>query len=379
MPTINSLIKQKTGVAQLVKYGLKDLEEVVGLLKKLGIKLQVLINLGLVYKVQQHSGIIFQFVAFIRRRQRAVPEILAAGGRYDLLISQFRGPQALGPMPTAIGVSIAIDKIFAAVLNMEEPVTISSCDLLVVSVGQMSMSRAINLTQKLWTAGITAEILYDCSQSQEELQEYCRHHEINYVALVSDKEGSHVKVKSFEKERQTEKRVLESDLVDHVLQKLRTKVSDERNIRDASDNLAVQNQKGSFSNASGLFEIHGATVVPIVSVIAPEKLSASTRRRYETQVQTRLQTTLANLHQKSSEIEILAVDLPKETILQFLSLEWDADEQAFNTTVKQLLSRLPKQRYLKLVCDEIYNIKVEKKVSVLFLYSYRDDYYRILF
>nr|XP_030698930.1 eIF-2-alpha kinase GCN2 isoform X2 [Globicephala melas] len=339
----------------------------------------VLINLGLVYKVQQHSGIIFQFVAFIRRRQRAISEILAAGGRYDLLIPLFRGPQALGPVPTAIGVSIAIDKITAAVLNMEEPVTVSSCDLLVVSVGQMSMSRAINLTQKLWSAGITAEIMYDWSQSQEELQEYCRHHEITYVALVSDKEGNHVKVKSFEKERQTEKRVLESDLVDHVVQKLRTKVSDERTIREASDNLAVQNLKGSFSNASGLFEIHGATVFPIVSVVAPEKLSASTRRRYETQVQTRLQTSLANLHQKSSEIEILAVDLPKETILQFLSLEWDADEQAFNTTVKQLLSRLPKQRYLKLVCDEIYNIKVEKKVSVLFLYSYRDDYYRILF
>lgn len=79
---------------------------------------------------------------------------------------------------------------------MEEPVTVSSCDLLVVSVGQMSMSRAINLTQKLWSAGITAEIMYDWSQSQEELQEYCRHHEITYVALVSDKEGSHVKVKT---------------------------------------------------------------------------------------------------------------------------------------------------------------------------------------
>lgn len=378
-PTMNSLIKQKTGVAQLVKYGLKDLEEVVGLLKKLGIKLQVLINLGLVYKVQQHSGIIFQFMALIRRRQRAISEILAAGGRYDLLIPRFRGPQALGPVPIAIGVSIAIDKISAAVLNMEEHVTISSCDLLVVSVGQMSMSRAINITQKLWTAGITAEIMYDWSQSQEELQEYCRHREITYVALVSDKEGSHVKVKSFEKERQTEKRVLESDLVDHVVQKLRTKVSDEKTVREVSENLAVQNLKGSFSNASGLFEIHGAAVVPTVSVIAPEKLSASSRRRYETQVQTRLQTSLANLHQKSSEIEILAVDLPKDTILQFLSLEWEADEQAFNTTVKQLLSRLPKQRYLKLVCDEIYNIKVEKKVSVLFLYSYRDDYYRILF
>ncbi|XP_031807936.1 eIF-2-alpha kinase GCN2 isoform X2 [Sarcophilus harrisii] len=375
--TINSIIKQKTGVAQLVKHGMKDLEEVVGLLKKLGIKVSV--NLGLVYKVQQHNGVIFQFVAFIKRRQKIVPEILAAGGRYDHLIPQFRGPQALGPVPSAIGVSIAIDKISAAVINMEEPVTISSCDLLVVSVGQLSMSRAINIIQKLWTAGIAAEIMYDWSQSQEELQEYCRHHEITYVALVSDKEGNHVKVKSFEKERQTEKRVLESDLVDHMAQKLRTKVCDEKNIREASDNLAGQNLKGSFSNASGLFEIHGATVVPNVSVIAPEKLSASTRRRYETQVQTRLQTALANLHHKSSEIEILAVDLPKETILQFLALEWDGDEQAFNTTVKQLLSRLPKQRYLKLVCDEIYNIKIEKKVSMLFLYSYRDDYYRILF
>ncbi|KAK2103816.1 Eukaryotic translation initiation factor 2 alpha kinase 4 [Saguinus oedipus] len=388
MPTINSLIKQKTGIAQLVKYGLKDLEEVVGLLKKLGIKLQVLINLGLVYKVQQHNGIIFQFVAFIKRRQRAVPEILAAGGRYDLLIPHFRGPQALGPVPTAIGVSIAIDKISAAVLNMEERVTISSCDLLVVSVGQMSMSRAINLTQKLWTAGITAEIMYDWSQSQEELQEYCRHHEITYVALVSDKEGSHVKVKmsemfyssivkSFEKERQTEKRVLETELVDYVLQKLRTKVSDERSVRCnvLGKDVKVGPDKGiQFETlfVSGLFEIHGATVVPIVSVLAPEKLSASTRRRYETQVQTRLQTSLANLHQKSSEIEILADSY-------FSSDQWDADEQAFNTTVKQLLSRLPKQRYLKLVCDEIYNIKVEKKVSVLFLYSYRDDYYRILF
>lgn len=43
-------------------------------------------------------------------------------------------------------------------------VSASSCDLLVVSVGQMSMGRAINIVQKLWTAGIPAEIMYDWSQ-----------------------------------------------------------------------------------------------------------------------------------------------------------------------------------------------------------------------
>uniref|UniRef100_A0A7M4FRA4 eIF-2-alpha kinase GCN2 n=1 Tax=Crocodylus porosus TaxID=8502 RepID=A0A7M4FRA4_CROPO len=356
-PILNTMIKRKTGVTQLVKHGMKDLEEVISRLKQFGIKLQVCINLGLVYKVQQHNGVIFQFIAYIKRRQRTVPEILAAGGRYDHLIPQFRGPQTLGPVPSAVGVSIAIDKITTAV-------TVSSCDLLVVSVGQMSMGRAINIVQKLWTAGISAEIMYDWSQSQEELQEYCRYSGITYAALVSDKEGNHVKVKSFEKERQTEKRILESDLVEHLAQKLKTKVSDERNNRETSDNLSIQNLKGSFSNNSGLFEMHGTSVVPTVSVIAPEKLSASARRRQEIQVQTRLQTFITNLQQKISEIEILACD---------------GDEQSFYATVKQLMSRLPKQKYLQAVCDEIYNIKVEKRVPVLILYSYRDDYYKVLF
>ncbi|NXD07885.1 E2AK4 kinase, partial [Nothocercus nigrocapillus] len=362
-PFLNTMIKQKTGVTQLLKHGMKDLEEIVGLLKQLGIKLQVSINLGLVYKIQQHNGIIFQFIAYIKRRQRTVPEILAAGGRYDHLIPQFRGPQAVGPVPSAVGVSIAIDKITAAVSSVEDSVSASSCDLLVVSAGQMSMGRAINIVQKLWTVGIPAEIMYDWSQSQEELQEYCRCSGITYVALVSDKEGSHVKVKSFEKERQTEKRILESDLVDHLAQKLKTKICDERCSRETSDNLSVQNQKGTFANISGVFDSHGTLIVPNVSVIAPEKLSASARRRQEIQVQTRLQTFISSLQQKTSEIEILAVDLPKETVIHFLSLEFDRDRQTFDATVSQLMSRWPKQRssYLQAICDEIYSIKMEKR------------------
>uniref|UniRef100_A0A6J0TZA8 non-specific serine/threonine protein kinase n=1 Tax=Pogona vitticeps TaxID=103695 RepID=A0A6J0TZA8_9SAUR len=378
-PLLNTMLKQKTGGTQSVKLAMKELEETVDLLKKFGIKLQISINLGLVYKIQQHSGIIFQFIAYIKRRQRTVTDILAAGGRYDHLVLQFKGPQAAGLLPSAVGVSIAIDRISSAVLNMEEPITVSSCDLLVVSVGQISMARAVGVAQKLWNAGIAAEIMYDWSQSQEELQEYCRCSGITYVALISDKEGNHVKVKSFEKERHTEKRILESDLVDHLAQKLRTKFCDERSNRETSDNLPAQNLKGSFSSTSGLFESHGTIAVPNICIVPPEKLSASVRRRYEMQVQTKLQTCFATLQLKSSEVEILAVDLPKETIIHFLSLECDADEQTFYTTVKQLLSRLPKQRYLKLVCDEIYNIKIEKRVPVLVLYSYRDDCYKIIF
>eukprot|EP00064_Thunnus_orientalis_P004159 superscaffoldBa00000371_g4170 len=333
-PLLTSLTKQKTAVTQLAKQGLKDLEELTMLLRRLGVKLQVVVNLGLVYKVQHHSGVIFQFVAFIRKRKRTVPDIVAAGGRYDHLILDFRGPASTVPVPSAIGASVALDKVCAAMASMEEP-------------------------------------------SQETLLDHCRLAGITCMALVSDKEGNYVKVKSFEKDRQSEKRIPETDLVDHIIQKCRTKF-EERNIRgsqqtaliklnDSSERalftviswecasvtlgcdilsdignvkkgLWIKCGNGPFVSA-GSSEQHGSsgTINMNVNVISMEKVSASARRRYETQV-----------------------DLQKETLINFLTLEFDCEEQ-FNSSVKTLLSRLPKQRYLKSICDEIHHYKIAKR------------------
>ncbi|XP_029349412.1 eIF-2-alpha kinase GCN2 [Echeneis naucrates] len=379
MPLLTSLTKQKSAVTQLAKQGLKDLEELTLLLRRLGVKLQVVINLGLVYKVQHHSGVIFQFVAFIRKRKRTVPDILAAGGRYDHLILEFRGPSATTPLPSAVGASVALDKVCAAIANMEEPPSVSSCDALVVPVGHSSMSKAIDVVQKLWSTGVSADIAYDVSQSQETLLDHCKLAGITCMALVSDKEGNYVKVRSLEKDRHSEKRILESDLVDHIIQKCRTKFFDERNVRENSESMSLQNPKGSLLNTTGSSEQHGSssTVNMNVNVISPEKVSSSARRRYETQIQTRLKNLSGNLQNKSNDIEVLAVDLLKETLINFLSLEFDSEEQ-FNSSVKTLLSRLPKQRYLKSICDEIHHYKITKRVAVVVLYSYKDDYYKVL-
>ncbi|XP_070835597.1 eIF-2-alpha kinase GCN2 [Chaetodon trifascialis] len=378
-PLLTSLTKQKTAVTQLAKQGLKELEELTVLLRRLGVKLQVVVNLGLVYKVQHHSGVIFQFVAFIRKRKRTVPDIVAAGGRYDHLILEFRGPASTVPVPSAVGASVALDKVCAAMANMEEPPSVSSCDALVVPVGHSSMYKAISVVQKLWSAGVSADLAYDVSQSQETLLEHCRLAGISCMALVSDKEGNYVKVKSFEKDRQSEKRIPELDLVDHIIQKCRTKFFEDRSIREISESMSLQNPKGSLLNTSGSSEQHGSsgTMSMNVNVISPEKVSASARRRYETQIQTRLQNLSSNLQNKSNDIEVLAVDLQKEILVNFLSLEFDCEDQ-FNSSVKTLLSRLPKQRYLKSICEEIHHFKIRKKVAVVVLYSYRDDYYKIL-
>lgn len=378
-PLLALLTKQKTAVTQLAKQGLKDLEELTVLLNRLGVKLPVVINLGLVYKVQRHSGIIFQFVAFIRKRKRMVPDIVAAGGRYDHLIVEFQSPASTAPITSAVGASVALDKVCAAVASMEEPPPMSSCDALVVPVGHSSLLKAISVVQKLWSMGVSADLTYDVSQSQEPLMDQCRLAGITCMAMVSDKEGNYVKVKSFERDRLSEKRIPEHDLVDHIVQKCRTKFLEERNIREISEGMSLPNPKGSLLNTTGLSEQHsGSTTVNInVNVIGPEKVSASARRRYDTQIQTRLQNLSSNLQNKSNDIEVLAVDLPKETLIGFLSLEFDSEEQ-FNSSVKTLLSRLPKQRYLKSICDEIHHLKITKKVAVLVLYSYKDDYYKIL-
>ncbi|AWP16645.1 putative eukaryotic translation initiation factor 2-alpha kinase 4 [Scophthalmus maximus] len=378
-PLLTSLTKQKSAVSQLAKQGLKDLEELTVLLRRLGVKLQVVVYLGLVYKVQHHSGVMFQFVAFIKKRKRTVPDIVAAGGRYDRLILESRGPVSTVPVPSAVGASVALDKVCAAIASMEEPPLVSSCDALVVPVGHCSMSKAVNVIQKLWSAGVSADIAYDVSQSQEALLDHCKLAGITCMALVSDKEGNYVKVKSFERDRQSEKRIPEFDLVDHIIQKCRTKFSEERNIREIPESMSLQNPKGSLLNTTGSSEQHGSscTLKMNVNVISPEKVSSSARRRYETQIQTRLQNLGSILQNNSNDIEILAVDLQKETLINFLSLEFDGEEQ-FNSSVKTLLSRLPKQRYLKSICDEIHHYKITKRMPVVVLYSYKDDYYKIL-
>ncbi|KAM3594076.1 uncharacterized protein V6R79_001838 [Siganus canaliculatus] len=369
MPLLTSLTKQKTAVTQLAKQGLKDLEELTGLLQEMGVKLQVIVNLGLVYKVQHHSGVIFQFVAFIRKRKRTVADIVAAGGRYDHLILEFRGPATPLPVPSAVGASVALDKVCLAMANMEEPPSLSSCDALVVSVGHSSVSRAVSTVQKLWSSGITADLYYDVSPSQETLLDHCRLAGISCMALFSDKEGNYVKVRSFEKDRQSEKRILEVDVADHIIQKCRPKFSEERNIREMSESMSLQNPKGSLLNTTGSSEQHGSsgTMNINVNIISPEKVSAITKRRYESQIQSRL---------GSNDIEVLAVDLQKNMLVNFRSLEFESEDQ-FNSSVKTLLSRLPKQRYLKSICDEIHHLKFAKKVAVVALCSYRDDYYKI--
>lgn len=46
-----------------------------------------MLAIGLVYNMHYYSGAVFQIVATSRRKNRTAMEVLAAGGRYDDLVS----------------------------------------------------------------------------------------------------------------------------------------------------------------------------------------------------------------------------------------------------------------------------------------------------
>ena len=75
--------------------------------------LQPVLTLGLISGVRHFSGAIFQVVRNVRRKSRQMIEVLAAGGRYDSLLSQFRKPGSL-LCQCVVGISIAMERVVAA-------------------------------------------------------------------------------------------------------------------------------------------------------------------------------------------------------------------------------------------------------------------------
>ena len=58
------------------------------------------------------SGIMFQVIYSVKRKNRITDDVLAAGGRYDTLLTRFRKPGSSAVShQAAVGVSIAYDKV----------------------------------------------------------------------------------------------------------------------------------------------------------------------------------------------------------------------------------------------------------------------------
>ena len=75
------------------------------------------------------------------------------------------------------------------------------------------------------------------------------------------------------------------------------------------------------------------------------------------------------------------VDLPG-TVLRNMSamLDLDASQDAFDASVATIANKTPRyKKYLGRVCDDIRDLKVSKKEPVVFVYSVKDEMFKISF
>lgn len=149
--------------------------------------------------------------------------ILAAGGRYDSLIQQFRHPVIGGPHRKvyAVGVNVAMQKFITAisqyqtehfryfVANSSKSRNNSSggnnsvndeeksfgywapkrCDVFVASFGKVLLQERLELVKELWAHGIKADYMLEdgTDLTPESLVMTCKHQSINWIVILKNK------------------------------------------------------------------------------------------------------------------------------------------------------------------------------------------------
>lgn len=162
-----------------------------------GLTLHVVLYPSLVYNIEYMSGALFQFVAEKKRKGKPSVDILAAGGRYDKLISVFSRGRELPPGYGAVGISINVEPIIQSAMQEPDVVMLSTCDVIVCAVGDNPM---LNERSKLVVAlrtelGISARIWYETLTDArlDQTQAYCRNCGIQYMVIVKEKAPTRVR------------------------------------------------------------------------------------------------------------------------------------------------------------------------------------------
>jgi histidyl-tRNA synthetase len=124
----------------------ENLKEILSLLEKSGINLDMTIEAGFARGLEYYTGAIYEVT---------VPELdisLAGGGRYDRLIELFGGE----PTP-AVGIAHGIDRITLAMEKQQiQPQVFAGKRVMIISIGEESKGEALKIATTLRNAGASA-------------------------------------------------------------------------------------------------------------------------------------------------------------------------------------------------------------------------------
>jgi histidyl-tRNA synthetase len=182
-----------------------NLWEILELVKDSGVKLEVMVEAGFARGLEYYTGMIFE---------SCVPGIdvaLGGGGRYDKLIQLFGGEPI-----AAVGVAQGIDRIVLALKKQRvSPKTGKEKSVVVISVKDESMGKALELSDALRTSGLPVEVAVMGRSVSRALADANRRGTA-YAVIVGPKELKEKKVVLKDMNKGEQKTVLISNLIEAI-------------------------------------------------------------------------------------------------------------------------------------------------------------------
>nr|CAI5825581.1 unnamed protein product [Callosobruchus analis] len=201
--------KKQSEASQLARQALQDLKLICQNAVAYGVLFEMVVSPGLVYNIQQYSGMIFQFVCEMKKKNRHNSmEVVAAGGRYDAMIAYYQilveqvNMLTKGVQQSAVGISFSLDKLVQAILKEQshDLPKMDPVDVVVCSVGFKQMVKEkTKILRSLWLAGIKCFLIE--STNIEEIQEQLIELKVSHVIILKENEHGTVRIRSWERDR----------------------------------------------------------------------------------------------------------------------------------------------------------------------------------
>ena len=184
----------------------ENLWKILELIKDSGAQLEVMVEAGFARGLEYYTGIIFE--SYIPGLDIA----LGGGGRYDKLIQLFGGE----PIP-AVGVAQGIDRIVLALKKQKvSPKTAKERSVVVISVKDESMGKALELSDALRKSGLPVEVAVMGRSISRALADADRRG-VAYAVIVGPEELEEEKVVLREMKKSEQRTVEISSLIEEIL------------------------------------------------------------------------------------------------------------------------------------------------------------------
>ncbi|XP_050438302.1 eIF-2-alpha kinase GCN2 [Adelges cooleyi] len=349
--------KSKCGV--FCKEGLRQIETVIKHIENLNVQLSIVIMPGMLDNMQFYSGLIFE-VVYSNKHKKHVAEydVLAAGGRYDKLISAFRRNIDLSSdiKQTATGISFSLDKL-SALFQAES----SGIDVILCSSSSDSAitDEKLKIANELWKMGVKCLVL-DAEQTLEQIQDYCQ--ELCVINIVMLKDTKSVISRRLMEDKFQDKLMSVTEFLESIRRK---------NRQNSITNNTIQINTSMKNDNRSLNENQHVNII----FLTEEKISTNIKRRYESQISNAVSKTLQKLSSKI-RIEILALNVDVELIKALGSLSDLSNIQTDISALAKKFSHHKKDLYK--ICDYLIDFKQKNMNMVFMFYTLRGNMFKLM-